>query len=1847
MVSNDRPLLLLPVRLETRYKGNELCVRIYPDQVFVDMHEPRLTHAELDAGSLYLQQVNNVSPDDAKYEENRCNAWCELARLFGPERAAWVAKTINEHEDPDQIPLRDEEEEGWLVVPKLIGLPDRFDVFGYQGDKRVCWVTGNPIQGDFTLLRKASSGQEELFDTDSKWMLDFNDAEVRGMAVRITNQDLIEGFDIQDGFSRLIVVGIRSSSATTSQQLLEELIDSHHYSTGLGFLEYGTPTNNTQKTPSGHSESTEDREGSYEIEVLGPDIWEEVPSEPRTNAQRFGHALGLGLQPEQLRYLAHAGDNTVDAYAKEMQTALWPSTGDYFLRYLLPEIVGEKNLERLAEHYIAFVRASGPLPAIRVGDQPYGILPVTSIRSKSADCPHGWVASALDNGGNTDWVPFDAQLHTILVQLHQKWFAWAQDSGRVPRVRKETDDPDAELLQILAMEPLSISYRTRPFVDERFVAWMLVALQNYIFGPDTRFGELNDSPVYWIKKWAETWYDQREEQAQLWNTLTGAPLEEFKNTPLLKLLAWWNDRDLELDLVRYTPEPNPDSEANPEEPLQYLRELCDQEDTGEQAMTLLRDLLLRSLRLADDSCFSAEYLFSIDIKFEEELNNGIISEELKEEFEKNGFSLTDNAAVKKEEEKKWTITDEKNCIIRKEEGKLNIYSALVRDAICRMATSTLLEHAFHDQEQKPDVDRLFREALDLCTHRLDAWITSLATKRLEAIRDSQPNGIYLGAYGWVEDLHPREFYDSAGYIHAPSSAHAEAAAVLHNAYLTHADGSNPNPFRINLNSDRTRHALRLVEGIRQGQPLGALLGYQFERALHEHHLHLDQYIDDFRAEFPIVANKETKPNPEDAVKEIAARNVVDGLAMARWWLEFPDEERENKLRALLEDEATLSDTEFRALKSEIDQLLNSLDAVSDLLMTEGLFQMVQGNFERGGAALDAASGNVLPPEIESVSTPVAGKNLGHRVCLVFPPSSGFVTGPRGTAEPHLAAWFSKLLGEDLSQIGCSYAFKTERININDAQKEELALLPGISDAAAQGIIQYREQYGAFNTINDLTNVSGIDRSTVDALHPWVMTGHETQDEERYYQRINVNTASADELVTLPGIGMTKAERIIAGRRPKYTRISDMEDVSGIDTNTVDEIRRFVTTGVISLDELGISAIDVLYLSSVPPVGEETEIEQRIRYFVRAEYGLKHDTQVNINLSRLSEFVYGIGEAFELGRQILDTLGTGSLLQPGSLCIPSEADSASFTSVDVSDLELRVSTAHTELAGIIAALEKPIGDGTGDTSKPEQIVDALFEASQYGVSGAIPPGPDDPDLEMRRQNVLAELNKRVNECQKLQQEAATLKEDAQDETAQDRQIAAMFANAVNALVNAMKALFGRSFVVLPTFVPHNPEENPEELGQALAQDDLLAGLGEHRVRLWLQQAALVHPPLRQLEDTLIMTEAWRQPTDRADEPAFTLRVAQLPFNEDSKWLALNDDERGSRINADITTDRGVLSLVMAVAGNQTMPISDTGSSAGVVRFAGLLLHQWDELIPSDTVETSVSFQYDGPNAQAPQSLLLAVPSQRDTTPRLWTVDELAEIVKDTMDLAKVRAVDLDAMRELGTEEGENKQGVGLMIPSLMFPVDPDRPGWDREAAFETIEDWLEALVPLQCVNFQREMDNSFTAIKTDTINVGNPPIVISNLLPHAGYPDFGSGYQRVGKWHPGGWDSVEVVLIPFYPEDGDGLSVELPFESSSVRVTTTWSDVESDVENFEELENKIIRISAKDKNGKEINNITWSAELLYQTFISSYNLLLPIFAFNITGTGIKTLDLYMADTGDMLVFQILDEICYKRDLNQIG
>ena len=51
--------------------------------------------------------------------------------------------------------------------------------------------------------------------------------------------------------------------------------------------------------------------------------------------------------------------------------------------------------------------------------------------------------------------------------------------------------------------------------------------------------------------------------------------------------------------------------------------------------------------------------------------------------------------------------------------------------------------------------------------------------------------------------------------------------------------------------------------------------------------------------------------------------------------------------------------------------------------------------------------------------------------------------------------------------------QNSKVNINEASQAELETLPGIGPALASRIIEYREQNGKFNKIEDLQNVKGI------------------------------------------------------------------------------------------------------------------------------------------------------------------------------------------------------------------------------------------------------------------------------------------------------------------------------------------------------------------------------------------------------------------------------------------------------------------------------------------------------------------------------------------------------------------------------------------------------------------------------------------------------------------------------------------------------------------------------------------------------------------------------------------------------
>ncbi len=55
------------------------------------------------------------------------------------------------------------------------------------------------------------------------------------------------------------------------------------------------------------------------------------------------------------------------------------------------------------------------------------------------------------------------------------------------------------------------------------------------------------------------------------------------------------------------------------------------------------------------------------------------------------------------------------------------------------------------------------------------------------------------------------------------------------------------------------------------------------------------------------------------------------------------------------------------------------------------------------------------------------------------------------------------------------------VNINTADKETLATLPGVGDVKAEAIIQYRKDHGEFKNAEDLVNVKGIGPKTIKKL----------------------------------------------------------------------------------------------------------------------------------------------------------------------------------------------------------------------------------------------------------------------------------------------------------------------------------------------------------------------------------------------------------------------------------------------------------------------------------------------------------------------------------------------------------------------------------------------------------------------------------------------------------------------------------------------------------------------------------------------------------------------------------------------
>jgi hypothetical protein len=69
--------------------------------------------------------------------------------------------------------------------------------------------------------------------------------------------------------------------------------------------------------------------------------------------------------------------------------------------------------------------------------------------------------------------------------------------------------------------------------------------------------------------------------------------------------------------------------------------------------------------------------------------------------------------------------------------------------------------------------------------------------------------------------------------------------------------------------------------------------------------------------------------------------------------------------------------------------------------------------------------------------------------------------------------------------------------------------------------------------------------------------------------------------------------------------------------------------------------------------------------------------------------------------------------------------------------------------------------------------------------------------------------------------------------------------------------------------------------------------------------------------------------------------------------------------------------------------------------GLLIDEWPELVPGRDVVSGLTFHFDRPSSQPPQTVLLAVPSALTGH---WRWDDLVAALLETFEAAKARAVE---------------------------------------------------------------------------------------------------------------------------------------------------------------------------------------------------------------------------------------------------
>jgi hypothetical protein len=242
------------------------------------------------------------------------------------------------------------------------------------------------------------------------------------------------------------VLGLQLGSRQgDSKAALEQLLRHHAAGrSGLALVPQGTPTHNSSDASTGFTRR-DDPDQSFDDRKNAPLFT--PTSEPTLKRDGQWLAEALGVDPA-LFAAVHAAGGKDQMRARAMQRALWPATIGYWMDKLMTPVFSDDAIADTRRYFTQYVSGRGAVPAIRIGGQPYGILPTTAFSrirwldaTKRGDPQIGYLRA----------------LFAVLRAVDTDWTTMAAHNAHIGR----PGDAHQTLLDIVGLHPSSVEYYSR------------------------------------------------------------------------------------------------------------------------------------------------------------------------------------------------------------------------------------------------------------------------------------------------------------------------------------------------------------------------------------------------------------------------------------------------------------------------------------------------------------------------------------------------------------------------------------------------------------------------------------------------------------------------------------------------------------------------------------------------------------------------------------------------------------------------------------------------------------------------------------------------------------------------------------------------------------------------------------------------------------------------------------------------------------------------------------------------------------------------------------------------------------------------------------------------------------------------------------------------------------------------------------------------------------------------------------------------------------------------------------------------------------------------------------------